>query len=75
MNQLKEKREAAGMSQKKLAALAHISARQYRRIEKSENIPRACTALLIAQSLNCTVEEIFPVYEDAKTIDWEDASQ
>ena len=67
MNQLKEKREAAGLSQKSLAALANISVRQYRRLEKSEHIPRACTALLLAQSLNSTVEELFPACEDAKT--------
>ena len=75
MNQLKEKREQAGFTQKQLAAFAQITVRQYRRLEKSEHVPRANTALLLAQSLDCTVEELFPVYEDAKVIDRKEPSQ
>jgi len=61
---LKKARQNKGFTQLELAKLSNISERQYRRIELEEQTPSVDTALLIAQALNTTVEELFPLSQD-----------
>ncbi len=61
---LKKARQNKGFTQSKIAKLSNISERQYRRIELGEQTPNVDTALLIAQALNTTVEELFPLPQE-----------
>lgn len=74
-SRLKRMRNERELTQVQVAHRAQVSYRGYQEIEAGNRIPNVLSAQRIASVLNCTVEEIFPVYEDAKTIDWEDASQ
>lgn len=65
-NKLKEKREKAGLMQVEVAKRANITVVCYQRYEYGERIPRVDVALLIADILNSTVEELFPLYDSTK---------
>ena len=67
VTQVKKLRQSLNLTQKQVANLAQMSIRGYQRIEAGERIPRVSTAHKIASALNTTVEELFPVSEDAKT--------
>lgn len=56
---LKAKRLEMGLTQVQVAKKAHISEISYQRIEYGKQMPRLKTAILIAQALNSTVEELF----------------
>ena len=47
------------LTQQQVAERAGITVRNYQSIEKGTQNPRATTALLIANALNTTVEELF----------------
>lgn len=64
MNKLKEKREAAGMSQAALAKLTGISVRVIQNYEQGArplNGARAITVYKFAQALNCSVEDLLEI--------------
>lgn len=56
---LKNKRIEKGLTQKELAEKVGISERNYQDIEYSKRRPNVNTAILIAQTLDTTVEELF----------------
>ena len=58
---LKNVRQKNGLTQEELAKKANITTRSYQRIEKGVQDPKTTTAILIAQALNTTVEELFPL--------------
>lgn len=60
VNRLKELREAAGLSQEKLARAADISFRTVQHIEKHHGDPRLSTARRLAKALGVTVDELLP---------------
>jgi putative transcriptional regulator len=64
-NTLKNKRIEKKLTQAKLAQMANISERQYRRIETGEQTPSVEVALLLAKALHTTVEKLFPLQASA----------
>ena len=58
-NKLKTTRQKQGLTQVQVAEKANITERQYQRYENGERMPKANTAILIAKTLNSTVEELF----------------
>lgn len=58
---LKIKRKEKGFKQSEIAKKAQISVLAYQRYEYGERVPNAYTAQLIAQALQTTVEELFPL--------------
>lgn len=58
-NTLKIKRIEKKLTQAKLAQMANISERQYRRIETGEQTPSVEVALLLAKALHTKVEKLF----------------
>lgn len=58
-NTLKIKRIEKKLTQVRLAQMANISERQYRRIESGEQTPSVEVALLLAKALHTTVEKLF----------------
>lgn len=58
-NTLKNKRIEKKLTQAKLAQMANISERQYRRIETGEQTPSVEVALLLAKALHTKVEKLF----------------
>lgn len=58
-NKLKNQRENLGLTQLEVAKKTNITVRNYQRIEKKEQDPKTTTSLMIAKSLNSTVEELF----------------
>ncbi len=58
---LKNVRQKNGLTQEELAKKANITTRNYQRIEKGVQDPKTTTAILIAQALQTTVEELFPL--------------
>ena len=64
INNLKSSRNQSNLSQAKLAKIVGISETHYQRIEYGLSKPNVTTALLIAQALNTTVEELFPLSQE-----------
>ena len=58
---LKQIRKQKGLKQLQIAKKASISLMSYQRYETGERVPNVYTAQLIAQALQTTVEEIFPL--------------
>lgn len=58
---LKKFRQNSGLTQVEVAKEANITTRNYQRIEKGIQDPKTTTAILIAQALHTTVEELFPL--------------
>ena len=56
---LKIKRTEQGLTQKQVAQKAKITTRGYQYVEAGKRLPKADTAILIADILNSTVEELF----------------
>lgn len=56
---LRAAREASGKTQAQVARMAKISEAQYQNIEYDKCEPRVRTAILIAQAVNSTVENLF----------------
>ncbi len=61
---LKQIRKKSGLTQVQVAKKANITEISYQRIEYGTQRPSLTTALLIAQALNTTVEELFPLSQD-----------
>lgn len=60
-NNLKKTREEQGLTQVEIAKKVNISESAYQNYEANKRTPNVHTAQLIAQTLNTTVEELFPV--------------
>ena len=58
---LQTTRKQRGLTQVEVAQKANIAERAYQRYDAGERTPNVHTAQLIAQALNTTVEELFPV--------------
>lgn len=58
---LKKIRKEKGLTQVQVAEKARITETSYQRIEYGKQRPSLITAQLIAQALNTTVEDIFPL--------------
>lgn len=58
-NKLKTQRENLGLTQLEVAKRTNITVRNYQRIEKGEQDPKTTTSMMIAKSLDSTVEELF----------------
>ena len=56
---LKTTRQKQGLTQVQVAEKANITATSYQRIEYGKQTPSLKTAILIAETLNSTVEELF----------------
>lgn len=61
INKLKKQREKIGLTQKQVANKAGISENGYQNYEAGKRTPNVYTAQLIAQALQTTVEELFPL--------------
>lgn len=59
LNKLKTTRQKIGLTQLEVAKKANITTTSYQRIEYGTQTPKVDTALLIAETLNSTVEELF----------------
>lgn len=59
MNKLKTTRQQAGLTQEQVAKRAHITTNCYQRYESGEREPKVTTAILIAETLNSTVDKLF----------------
>ena len=60
-NYLKEQRKNINLKQTQVAKKAHISVRNYQRIENGKQEPKVSVAIRIAQALHTPVEELFPL--------------
>lgn len=60
-NYLKEHRKNANLKQTQVAKKAHISVRNYQRIENGKQEPKVLVAIRIAQILDTSVEKLFPL--------------
>lgn len=56
---LKKERKKTGLTQVEIARKSKVTVRCYQRYESGERIPDATTAILIAQAVNSTVEDLF----------------
>ena len=63
-SKLKNARIKLGLTQIQVARKANITEVSYQRIEYGSQRPSLTTALLIAQALNTTVEELFPLSQE-----------
>lgn len=60
-SKIKQIRQEKGLTQVEVAEKANIKQRSYQRYEAEERVPNVYTAQLIAQALQTTVEELFPL--------------
>lgn len=56
---LKAARETKGLTQAQVAEKAKVTVTGYQNYEAGRRVPSATTAILIAEALNSTVEELF----------------
>lgn len=54
-------REKRGFTQVQVAEKAQLSERSYQRYEAGERLPNVQVAQMIANALNTTIEELFPL--------------
>lgn len=73
-SRLKKVRKARGLTQVQVAQRAQVSYRGYQEIESGNRVPNVLSAQRIASVLSTTVDDIFPVFEDAKTENQEEKS-
>lgn len=59
MNKMKELRENQNISVLELSRMTGVSERYLRFIECGAKMPSIKTAYIIAQSLNCSIDELF----------------
>jgi putative transcriptional regulator len=59
LNNLEEHRKSAGLTQQQLSERAEVSRKSINAIENGIYVPSTVLALKIANTLNCTVEELF----------------
>lgn len=60
-NRLRERRQAAGLSQKQLAGLAGITRQAVAAVETNQYSPATSVALQLARALKCRVEDLFSI--------------
>lgn len=63
LNTLETRRKAAGLTQQALSEQADVSRKSINAIENGVYIPSTVLALKIAQTLHCSVEELFALPE------------
>lgn len=63
---LKELRKQKGYTQQKLSLLSEVSQGKISEYEKGEVIPRADTAMRLAEALGCTLDELMGKNPEAK---------
>ncbi len=59
LNNLEELRKSAGLTQQKLSESAEVSRKIINAIENGIYVPSTVLALKIAETLGCTVEDLF----------------
>jgi putative transcriptional regulator len=59
LNNLEEHRKSAGLTQQQLSERAEVSRKSINAIENGIYVPSTVLALKIANTLRCTVEELF----------------
>ena len=59
LNNLEEFRKAAGLTQQELSESAEVSRKSINAIENGVYVPSTVLALKIANTLNCSVEDLF----------------
>ena len=70
-NRLREKRQAAALSQKQLADLAGITRQAVSALESDQYSPATSVALQLARALHCSVEDLFSIKEGGEIIEGE----
>jgi putative molybdopterin biosynthesis protein len=70
-NRLREKRQAAGLSQKQLAQLAGITRQAVAAVETNQYSPATSVALQLARALHCRVEDLFSLKQGGEIIEGE----
>ena len=70
-NRLREKRQALGLSQKQLAALAGITRQAVCAVEAGQYSPATSVALHLARALRCRVEELFSIKSSDEIVEGE----
>ena len=70
-NRLREKRQALGLSQKQLAAIAGITRQAVCAVEANHYSPATSVALRLARALRCQVEELFSLKSGGEIIEGE----
>lgn len=63
MNRLRERRESAGLTQERLAALAGVSRQTINSIEAGRYVPSLELALKLGRVFGCRVEDLFGIAE------------
>jgi len=70
-NNLREKRQALGLSQKQLADLAGITRQAVSALEADQYSPATSVALQLARALRCRVEELFSIKSGGEIVEGE----
>jgi putative molybdopterin biosynthesis protein len=70
-NQVRSRRQAAGLNQQALATRCGLSRQAVSAIEAGHYIPNTAVALRLARVLNCTVEELFCLPADSARVEAE----
>jgi putative molybdopterin biosynthesis protein len=70
-NHLKEKRQAAGFSQKQLAELAGMTRQAVSAVEANQYSPATSVALHLARALRCHVEDLFSIKSAGEYVEGE----
>ncbi|HSK30639.1 MAG TPA: substrate-binding domain-containing protein [Candidatus Limnocylindria bacterium] len=70
-NRLREKRQAAGLSQKQLADMAGITRQAVAAVETNQYSPATSVALQLARALHCRVEDLFSIKQGGEIIEGE----
>ena len=70
-NRLREKRQALGLSQKRLADLAGITRQAVSALEANQYSPATSVALQLARALHCRVEDLFSIKDGGEIIEGE----
>ncbi|OYW45732.1 MAG: transcriptional regulator [Sphingomonadales bacterium 32-68-7] len=59
LNALRDRREAAGLTQAELAGRIGVSRKTVNTVENGVFVPSTIVALKLAKALSCTVEDLF----------------
>ncbi len=59
INNLRELRRSAGLTQQELSEIADVSRKSINAIENGIYVPSTVLSLKIAETLNCSVEDLF----------------
>ena len=59
MNNIKQRREELGLTQRQVAERANITEAQFQRYEYGKNMPSVGLALRIAEALDTTIEQLY----------------